>query len=187
MTFRLHNAWQAAPACFDFTTLPSELHFAEGILPFPVCLDPEVGTETVLLLMDRTDFIHQIAATQPFELKMKAGAVATPEGPVMFLLFWVPNPQNPAEPVVALDCHVNPLDPKSVQPWRDLARQSHWHLFLIDANQEQQGFFEFENVYGLGETLDQVQTACADMAPGHFPSAKQAFCQRYDIPTLLRM
>lgn len=187
MTFRLHNAWQAAPACFDFTTLPGELHFAEGILPFPVCLDPEVGTETVLLLMDRTDFIHQIAATQPFELKMKAGAVATPEGPVMFLLFWVPNPQNPAEPVVALDCHVNPLDPKSVQPWRDLARQSHWHLFLIDANQEQQGFFEFENVYGLGETLDQVQTACAGMALGHFPSAKQAFCQRCDIPTLLRL
>ena len=186
MTIRLNNKWPGAPARFDFTTLPAELHAAEGILPLPLALDDQIGTEMVLTLFDRTAFIHRLAATKPFDLMMKAGLVGTDYGPLMFILFWIPNPDDPGQPLTAIDCHINPLDRESFQPWRDISRQSHWHLFLVDSDQQQQGFFEFENVYGLGETLDRVIETCEEMESADFMLAKQEFCDLYDIPTLMR-
>jgi hypothetical protein len=187
MTFRLNNKWPGGPVRFDFTTLPSALQSAEGILPVPLSLNDGVGTETVLILFDRTDFIHQLAATRPFTLMMKSGLVGTDFGPLMFILFWVPNPADPNEPMTVIDCHVNPLDSHSMSAWRDLARQSHWHLFLLDADNEQQDFFEFENDYDLGEALDSAAQACQGMESADFMLAKQEFCNLYDVPTLLMM
>ena len=186
MTFRLNNKWPGAPARFDFTTLPAELHAAEGILPLPLALDDQIGTEMVLIHFDRTDFIHEVASVRPFDLMMKAGLVRTDHGPLMFLLFWIPNPDDPGVPITAIDCHINPLDQASLQPWRDLSRQSHWHFFLVDSDQQQRGFFEFENVYGLADTIDRVIKACDGMDSVDFILAKQQFCNNYDIPTLMR-
>jgi hypothetical protein len=186
MTFRLNNKWPGAPARFDFATLPVELHAAEGILPLPLALDDSIGTEMALILFDRTEFIHSLAATEPFDLMMKAGLVRTGYGPLMFLLFWIPNPDDTGQPLTAIDCHINPLDRESTQPWRDLSRQSHWHFFLVDREQQQQGFYEFENVYGLGDTLDRVIKACDGMDSLDFMLAKQEFCNTYDIPRLMR-
>lgn len=186
MNFRLNNKWPGHPVEFDFTLLPSELHSAEGIMPVPLSLDERVGTESVLILFDRTPFIHQLAATRPFDLMMKSGLVRTDFGPLMFILFWIPNPSDPSEPMTAVDCHINPLDSRSMSPWRDLARQSYWHLFLVDSQNQQQEFFEFENRYGLGEALDTATEACTGMDSVDFVLAKQDFCARYDIPNLLR-
>ncbi len=187
MTFLLNTKWPGGPVRFDFSTLPPALQSAEGILPVPLSLDERVGTETVLILFDRTGFIHRLAATRPFDLMMKSGIVRTDYGPLLFLLFWVPNPADPHNPMTAIDCHLNPLDSETLSPWRDLARQSHWHLFLVDADDQQQGFYEFENVYGLGEALDQAVRACSGMKSVDFMLAKQDFCNRYDIPMLLGM
>jgi hypothetical protein len=187
MPFRLNNKWPGGPVRFDFTKLPSEFDSAEGMMPVPLTLDDRIGTETVLILFDPTDFIHQLAAARPFDLMMKSGMVDTDYGPLMFILFWIPNTEDPNEPLTAVECHVNPLDPQHMSTWRDLARQSHWHLFLLDADNQQQGFFEFENVYGLGETLDRVAEASQGMESVDFMLAKQEFCNLYDVSTLLKM
>lgn len=186
MKSRINTKWPGDEACFDFSDLPAPLHTAEGIGPVPMVLDDRIGPEVALLLFDRTDFIFRLAAVEPFNLMMKSGVVQTNFGPLMFLLFWVPNPDAPDESITAIDCHINPLDFASVQPWRDLARQSHWHLFLVDADQTQRGFFEFENVYGLDDALERAVDVCAGMVCVDFDLAKKEFCELYDIPSLLR-
>ena len=187
MNFRLNNKWPGGPVKFDFTRLPSEFDSAAGMMPVPVTLDDRIGTETALILFDPTEFIYQLAAIRPFVLKMKSGMMRTKFGPLMFILFWVPTPGNPSEPFTALECHVNPLDPQHMATWRDLARQSHWHLFLLDAKNQQKGFFEFENVYGLGEGLDRVAAAAQGMESVDFMLAKQEFYDHYDVQRLLAM
>lgn len=52
-------------------------------------LDPEVVTETVLVLTDTTPFAHRLKR-EPFELRLNAGTAETSLGPVLWLLWWVP-------------------------------------------------------------------------------------------------
>ena len=83
-------------------------------------LDPKVGSETVLLPLDRTPFIHELAKVKPFDLRLKAGLVRTSHGPFFFLLFYVPDPRHPETPFSAIDAHVNAYDVRHMQMWRDL-------------------------------------------------------------------
>lgn len=187
MPLNFHNKWPGGPVRFDYSQLPDDFANAEGILPLSVSLDPGIGTETVLLLIDRTDFVYDLAAIQPFNLMTKTGLVRTHYGPLMFAVFWIPTPGQPGVPFAAFECHINPLDQQQLLPWRDLARQSHWHLALLDKDHEQQNFFEFENVYNLDHGLDTAVEACAGMESIDFTMAKQEFCASYDIPQLLKI
>ena len=42
-------------------------------------------------------------------------------------------------------------------------------------------------MYGLGEALDAMTNAVAEMQPGDFPLAKQEFCEQYSLSDLLEM
>jgi hypothetical protein len=105
----------------------------------------------------------------------------------MFLLFYIPNPRQPGSVFSAIDAHANPLDVQHMQIWRDLARQSHWHLLLVGANDELVDLFEFENVFGLEQAIKQVEAACAGMVEDSFDNAKAEFCSTYSIDDLLGM
>ena len=67
------------------------------------------------------------------------------------------NPANPAEPFAAWDCYIDPKNPVQMRLWRSLAAQTHWHLFLVGPRNEQENFFEFENNYGLAESLEATE------------------------------
>ena len=153
----LNNKWTGGKQHFVLPPLPVEFQAAEGIAPWNLVLDTKVGSETVLLLFDRTPFVGELAKVRPFNLRLKSGLVRTSHGPVLFLLFYIPDPKRPNTVVSAIDAHVNPLDSQHVLMWRDLARQSHWHLILVGANDELVDLFEFENTFGLGQTLDQTE------------------------------
>lgn len=167
--------------------MPTELHDVEGIVPVRMVIDPRVGSETVLLLLDRTPFVYDLAKVKPFDLRLKSGLVRTSQGPFFFLLFYVPNPARPGTTFTAIDAHVDPYDPAHMLNWRDLARQSHWHLLLVDANDEVVDLFEFPNTFGLSETLDKVEAVCSRVPGGSFVEAKAEFAARYSIDDLLKM
>jgi hypothetical protein len=158
-----------------------------GVVPMPAILDNRIGSEMVLLLIDKTPFIYILAKVKPFDLMMKTGMVETSHGPVAFLLFYVPNLATPEDPHFAHDLHLDPFNPGLMTTWRDLARQSHWHLILVDANREVQDILEFGNVYGLGEALDAMTNAISDLQPGDFALAKQEFCEQYSLKDLLNV
>ena len=102
-----------------------------GDVPMLMVLEERIGTEMVLLRMGKTPFINElaVAAIQPLP---QAGLVQTSHGPLMFLLFYLPNPDEPTMPFVMLDYHVNIFSPSILSTLRHLDRQTHWHLILVD-------------------------------------------------------
>ena len=118
---------------------------------------------------------------------MKTGFVRTGSGPLMFLLFYVPDPRRPGDVFSAIEVHANPLDVQHMHMWRDMARQSHWHLILVDANDELVSLFEFENDFGLEHTIEQVEATFRGMVGGSFDEAKAEFSATYTIDDLLGM
>jgi hypothetical protein len=155
-----------------------------GILPVPAVLEKRIGSEVALLLVDKTPFISTLAASGQFDLKLKTGAVCTSHGPLAFLLFWVPNPDRPDDVCFAHDYHLDPLDPDAVATWRDLARQSHWHVILVGADRTVLDVSEFENVFRLGEALDQMELATAGWGRGDFALARREFTDEYSLHDL---
>lgn len=175
-------------ADFELDECPAfDLVPESGVLPMPAILEDRIGTEMVLLLIDKTPFIYTLAKVKPFELKLKTGMVETSHGPVAFLLFYVPNAATPDDPYFAHDHHLNPFNSGMMATWRDLARQSHWHLIFVDADREVQEVLEFANVYCLGEALATMTNAVNDLEPGNFVLAKQEFCDQYSLQDLLNL
>ncbi len=183
----MNNKWRKEKCTFDINPLPEHFTGKEGIIPMNMVMDTSIGTETALLLIDRTPFIYDLKKVRPFVLNLKSGLVRTSHGPLLFLLFHVPDPIRKNVPFVTIDAHVNPLDRQHLMIWKDLAQQSHWHLVLVDSAEKVVDAFEFENSFGLGETLDAVQTACENMRMGSFDDVKIEFSKRYSITDLYNM
>lgn len=184
---RFNNKLTSEKATYHLPPLLPELQRAEGIMPWHLVLDPAVGMETVLLHLDRTPFIYKLAKVRPFDLRLKSGLMRTSHGPLLFLLFYVPDPNRPGTPFSSIDAHVNPYDPQHMIFWRNLARQSHWHLILVGEDDTLVDLFEFENTFGLSQVLDQVDATCKLVRGGNFDAAKAEFCENYTIDDLLLM
>ena len=179
--FTLYNKL-SGPAHFEMGPLPWFDQIPDaGIMFVPAILEERVGTEMTILLIDKTPFIYDLARVRPFNLRLKTGLVRTSHGPLMFLLFYVPDPKNQSSVFAMIDNHINPFDPAMIAPCRDLARQSHWHLILVDSEANVVDLFESDNVYGLGEALDQVVQACASLPHGDFQKAKAEFSLLYTL------
>jgi hypothetical protein len=155
-----------------------------GILPMPAILEDGIGSEMVLLLVDKTPFIHQMAKLRPFNLYVKTGLVQTSCGPLLFLLFHVPTPGKPGTPFAMLDYHVDLFNPSMLATWRDLARQTHWHLVLVDGKGTVLNLLEFPNVYALGDALDRAVDIASEMSHGDFWAVKEEFCATYSLEDL---
>ena len=144
----VNNKWLHGPIRFEIPNLPA-LSVFDGFIPVYLVLDPDVGKEVVFFLNDRTEFINTLKATKPFRLFVKTGLARNEFGSLGFLLFWIQNPNKPDDYVAAYDMYVNPTDDLQLQLWRDLAAQTHWHIFLVGPSRKQEDFFEFENSYGI--------------------------------------
>lgn len=179
----LQNKWTEGGARFDLTQVDQRILRAEGILPISVCLSEAVGSEIVLLYLDHTSFIYDLARMCPFNMYLKSGLARTSFGPILFHLFRFCR-DNPQEPVLLVDAYINPFNPHQITTWRDLSRQSHWHVFLIDSKGEHVGFFEFANTFNLGHTLDIMGQVCRVMKEGDFIAAKEEFCTKYTVNDL---
>jgi hypothetical protein len=167
--------------------LPKEYAGLNGIAPMPAIIDLIVGEEVGLYWFDRTPFVRDLAAVRPFQLFLKTGAFRSDFGPLMWLLFYVPDPKPGPQPFAATECFINPANTQMMKTWRKLANQSHWHLTLVDANDEAVDFFEIENVFGLGEALDSMERCFQGMPVIDFNLAKQEFYERYSLDDLIAM
>lgn len=167
------------PPDFPFDDLPES-----GILPVQMTFEERIGTETALWIFDKTPFIDEIAKVRPFQLRLKTGLVPTSHGPIGFLLFYVVDPRSAGSPFVMYDYHLNIYDPASLSPWHDLARQSHWHVLVLNAEGKQVECFEFENNFGLASTLQRMQEVCEREKPGDFQRAKAEFCEDFSLEEL---
>jgi hypothetical protein len=182
-----NNKWRHGPTRFEVVDLDFLVGPRDGLIPVPIRLDPEIGEEVVLLLRDQTPFMQQLKRVRPFQLFLKVGAGKNRFGPVPFLLFYVPNPADDSQPFVAYDLYLNPNSESQVAQWRKLANQTHWHVFLVGAGNQQEDFFEFENTFRLGESLDSIEAVCKNIQMVDFDRAKAEFGDKHSIKDLYRM
>jgi hypothetical protein len=183
----IDNKWQHGPTRFKVPDLGPVFPQFEGLLPLRVVLDPDVGSEVVLILHDQTDFMDRLKNVKPFRLHTKTGVARNEYGPVGFILFWIEDPENPLDYVVAYDVYVNPTKEAQLSLWRDLAAQTHWHLFLVGARGEQEDLFEFENCYALDEFVKGVETACRGTEMVDFYRATHEFGKRHSVRDIFNM
>jgi hypothetical protein len=182
--FQVHNKLKDR-IHFDVGIIPEFDQWPDsGIIPAPATVDPRFGVEMTLLVFDKTPFIHEIAKTNPFQLRLKTGVTNTEFGPVGFLLFYVPDPNRPMQPVILMDYHIDPKNSQKLAPWRQLASQSHWHLVLIDSGPKVVDLLEFENVFGLDSALNEMVTMCRPFPMKDFAQAKNKFSEMHSAMDL---
>lgn len=182
-----YNKWTLGKANFGIHRVSKAYEDYNGIFTVYASLDKSLGTEVILYIRDETDFIYDISKVRPFELFMKSGVVRTEYGPLLFLLFFIPDPRFDDRPFAMFDIHLNPFEPQHLAMFYDLSRQSHWHLFLLNKENEQVEFFEFENTYGLYEALQTVEEACRGMKSIDFWKGKERFIHQYSLEDLYNM
>ena len=185
MSKLLNNKWLFGKTKFSDINIPQSYKNVNGIFALYAVLDKSIGSEVNLYIRDETDFIYDLAKVKPFTLVMKNGIVKTDYGPLMFLLFYIPDPRYEDKPFAMYDIHLNPLKQEFLLPFYDLSRQSHWHVFLLNKKNEQAGFFEFENTYGLYNALQNIEEACKGMQSIDFWKAKEEFMNKYSLEELI--
>ena len=187
MSQQKQNKWGHGLTRFEIPPLDDYLGTRDGILPLPVILDQAMGEEVVLFVRDQTPFMEELRQLKPFRLVMKNGCARNDFGPLVFFLFWVEDPADLSAPFSSWDCYFNPKNETQKGLWRNLAEQSHWHLFLVGAEGQQRGFYEFENNYGLGKALDFFEESCRNIATIDFNRAKERFMSDYSIEDIFQM
>jgi len=172
---------------FEVDSFPASLATIDGLVPLPVIVDSTVGEEVVLYWLDRSPFVHELAAIRPFQFFLRLGLFHSDFGPLMWMLFYVPNIVPTPQPFASVECHLNPFDATQVFRWRQLAAQTYWHLTILGADNEVAAFFEFENDFGLADALDTMENACRGLRTTDFMRVKQAFWDRYTMKDLYGM
>ena len=188
----LNNKWRLGKKSWSIS-LPDFIEAMEYspeqgcITPGYVVLDPNIGSETVLFIVDYTPFAHEIAQLKPFKLNINPGLVFCSTGPILFLLFTLPQPLEHGHPFAVFEITLNPNDSEMMQPFWNLAKQSHWHVFVIGPNNEELNWFEFENIFNLEAILESFDRAASKHPCTDFDVAKSEFLQRYTVEDLLAM
>jgi hypothetical protein len=184
---RQNTKYNLGPGHFQVHDFPPQLAVCNGLVPIPVIIDLIVGEEIGLYWLDRTPFIQKLASIRPFRLMLKTGVYRSAYGPLMWLLFYVPNPQPEPQPFASVECHINPSEVSQVNMWHRVANQTHWHLTLLGADNEVADSFEFENDFGLDTSLPMMTQACQGLPVTDFMRAKGEFWKTYTMDDLYRM
>jgi len=181
-----NNKWTGGDVNFDFRSMDPRILQADGIMPMPVRLSPKTGAEVILLYIDHTPFVYELARIRPFNMYLKSGLAETAHGPILFHLFRF-CAQDPETPILLVDAYANPHNTQHMTLWRSLSQQSHWHLFLVDSQAEQAGFFEFTNTFNLAQPLAAASGACTGTTGRNFLAAKAEFCDTHTVEDLDEM
>ena len=168
--------------------------FSSGVMPMPIVLDPAVGEEIGLFIIDYTSFAHEIASLKPFQLYINSGLVRCQAGPILFFLYWLPKPRlswlrrplsrSRHEPFASFEYIVNPHDSSTMGLFRGLADQTHWHVFVIGPDDEELNWFEFPNNFDLGSTLASVDKAVSSLPMTDYEAAKAEFQSMFTLDEL---
>lgn len=183
---KYNNKWSHGITNLVLPPLPASFMNETGIFYKTLVLDKNVGEEIVLMIFDSTDFIHELRRLKPFRFFISSIAVNTSFGPVFSFLFWVSQPHDERLSFAIFDKPLDISQPQSIEPWAQLANQTHVHLLLIDKNYLVQGFYEFENSYAIGEAVETIAQLDAGRVV-NFDMAEQEYFDKYSLEQLYEM
>jgi hypothetical protein len=170
-----------------------KVHFTKGAWSIPhqlgvhfntVTLVSEVGPEVVLILKEGAEFVDQIRKQGPLKLMLKAGAVRTSAGPILFMVWWFP-PLINKSPFAAYELLSSPeSSPTGTQLLAKASKQTHLHLVILDEKEEILDVVEFENNYGLDHLVAIGAEISRNLVGYDFTRAGRAFFQEVSQDSL---
>ena len=175
-----NNKWPEEVSHFVVPQTPPGFFTNPGIYHLQIKAFEEVGYETLLILYDDTDFINEIAAVQPFQFELSPFAVNTTYGPIAGFLFWVVSPSNRNEPFCLFDKPIDISKAYSLEPWKELAGQTHLHLLLLNKQQEIVDLFEFPNSFTFDEAIEIFQNLDKNRIV-NYDMAENEYFDRYPL------
>jgi len=180
---RLNNKWKLGDVQFVLPELPDDFMVQDGIYYLRLVFDQSVGEEVTLIIYDTTDFIEELSRLKPFDFYCSGIAVETAHGPLLTLLFSVLDPNDTNSAFAIYDKPVDVSKPQLIEPWLQLAGQSHLHLLLAGKNHEIKGFFEFENNFGF-ESIAEIVKAIKPDITQEYSKAEQDYFDKYSLEYL---
>jgi len=183
----IRNQWSHGKICFDFPNLDECMGSRDGFIALKAVMDETIGEEVVLFVRDQTPFMAKLKAVAPFRFMMQNGIVKTKYGNLVFFLFWVEDPSDTRKPFSMWDWYVNPIEDYSADLLDKMSRQTHWHLFLIGENNQQENFFEFKNRYDMKNILNLIQKTGVIQSPEDLRNAILEFQSQYTLDDMYNM
>jgi serine/threonine protein kinase len=183
--YRKYTKWSSLPKDYNLTKI-SNIPDKEGVIPL-ISTNESGDTEIVLSLIDKTPFIYELARLRPFTLNHKSILYQTSHGFLVCELFYFLHPNDPKQMFAGFESYINLFNPSLLTIHLQLSRQSHWHLFLINADNEVVDLFEFENCYDLEDTLNLAIKLTRNAPRGDFMKAKQEFMDTFTMEDLFQM
>ena len=182
----LMNKWENGETCWGKIEFPEFMNEYSGIAPMNVILDPDIGAETILCIIDRTEFAKDLAELSPFNMHLSIGLFRCEAGPLISCFFWLENPYG-NDPYTSYENTLNPHDPNLLAPYWNLARQTHWHVFLIGPDNEELNWYEFQNVFKVAGKLKDIEKMVIDIPCSDFMEAKREYEQRNSMDERYRL
>lgn len=183
--YRKYTKW-SSQGKFHQLAKSSFIPERDGITPL-ISTNANGDSEVVLAMIDRTPFVYELAAVKPFTLKLKSILYQTSHGFLVCSFFYVPNPTNPKRMFAGFETYINLFNPHIVTTNLQLARQTHWHLFLIDSDNEVVDLFEFQNCFDLEDTINRAIKITRNSSHGNFMMAKEEFMNTFSMDDLFQM
>lgn len=180
---RLDNRWKGGNIHLVCPPLsPGEvglesLQFGEAVF------DPAVGNEVFLAMQDDPHTAAQEGAWKPLELFATCMMLDTSCGPIAVIV-WKFSVHG--QVLLAREHYLNASDARLHDKLRRAGRQSRLKLILRENRAGRtEGFWEFDNVYGLDAFNDALMTAAK--APGRsFPVRVEAAQREYTLEELMK-
>ena len=97
----------------------------------PITLQPEVGEELAMFLVDDSPNMEELLHVEPLGLGIHHGLWRNMFGPVGWILKYLHVGDDPRTPIVASISCFNPHSEEALRPWRRLADQGEWHWFVV--------------------------------------------------------
>lgn len=182
-----NTRWRHGPAFFEPPRFPAIYADAGGLVPVKGIINMEVGEEVLLYIRTTNRAVERLTKVKPFRMRVNYGVARNEFGPLGFFLFWIPYSISPTNAIAIYDLYVNLANESLMAMWMELAYQTHWHVFLLDQQDKQHGFWEFTNTFRLSTALRDMMDYCNGVPSVDFDKAKEKFITETTLEALHAM
>jgi hypothetical protein len=179
---RQHNQWTLGEREFGMTLPPEQRGFV-GCRLVPMTINPAIGAEVCLLFTEDPKFVGGYAEVSPINLLAHNGLVATPHGPVAFIV-WQVAAGSSVE--CFMEQFLNPASSRACDLVAQAGCQTNLKMIIVDNQSSEVSIFvDFENCFALDELAEIMSEIESPNDETSFPAAVEYATVNHDIMALI--
>jgi len=176
------NQWRRGEHEFALPPLPPEQIGVAGCNLVKLTVDPAIGEEVCVLFKDDPGYAEQYASVRPITMFAHSGAVNTPHGAVLFIV-WQIAAGSPCE--AFFETFFNPATSGALIA--EAASQTHLKLIIVNNRTSAVTVFvDYDNVFGLGELAEVIKQVDAPISGHDFQMATNHVLANIDLVGAIR-